>query len=237
MSCPSPLALAPTALSPAFAAASLTALTGLAFAGFLLLRPWGDISGDPAAALEAFASPLWLLSHLLGAAAVMFLALRSIALRAAGIPSPAVCGVPADTVLTVVGTFGVVLYFGMEAFALHGLALSSGGPDPAILASHVEALRSEPVSLTMFLGGYLLVTAGVGLSLRSAAGRGPGVRIDRPVRQSQWALTVAVAGIVPHFFLPPVGRVLFGLAFFAVCLAHAAALRTWLRASDLGDPA
>lgn len=223
---------------PAHTAALFTALTGLAFAGFLLLRPWGDKTGDPVTALAAFASPLWPVSHLLGAAVVILLLLRSVALRSAAGTPPRFGGVSPDVLLVALGAFGVVLYYGMEALALHGLALADGGTaagqaDAAALMAQVDFLRGEPFSMSVFGLGFLLLTLGVASApgrARRPAGE-TGGWAGRLPSLSHWLLTAAVAAILPHFFLPPGGRILFGLVFLAVCLLNAETLRrtTWLR--------
>jgi hypothetical protein len=256
----SPAALAPgspadhqptTAGRPVADAALVTAMAGVAFAGFLLLRPWGDAAGDPAAALAAFASPRWPLAHLMGAAALVLLVLRSAALhgtavrstslhtaaahiaaapdatgRGADRPSRGTGGLPAHLVLTAAGAFGAVLYFGLEAFALHVVAAANAGADPASALARIEAIRNGPLALTLFAAGLLVLALGVGLSLRRAAVTASDVRARRRVAVSHAVLTAFVAGILPHFALPPAGRVAFGVAFLAACLLHALALRS-----------
>jgi hypothetical protein len=256
-----------TAGRPVSDVALVTALAGVAFAGFLLLRPWGDTSGDPSAALAAFASPRWPLAHLLGAAALVLLVLRSAALHAAAVhgtarhgtaghgtaghtaaaqdatrrgadrPSHGIGGLPAHLVLTAAGAFGAVLYFGLEAFALHAVAAANAGADPASALARIEAIRNEPLALTLFAAGLLVLALGVGLSLRRAAVAASDVRARRRVAVSHAVLTVFVAGILPHFFLPPAGRVAFGVALLAACLVHALALRSAVRAGDAGPVA
>ncbi|WP_460667679.1 hypothetical protein [Kocuria himachalensis] len=161
--------------------------------------------------MRAFASIWWPIAHLAGAGVFVFLVLRTVVLWRA---RPGSRGAMMSAVLTGIGAFGVVLYYGMEAFALHGLAVVAAGQDPATVLATADALRLNNMALTVFGAGLLLVTLGVALSSARGGVRGTGWR--------HWVLVVAVAGILPHFFLPPGGRVVFGVVFLAACLLQVA---------------
>ncbi|HHU44466.1 MAG TPA: hypothetical protein GXZ46_02300, partial [Actinomycetales bacterium] len=55
-------------------AAVLAAAGGLSLAAFPLLRPWGDKTGAAAEMVEAFASPMWVVSHSAGMLGFVLLA-------------------------------------------------------------------------------------------------------------------------------------------------------------------
>lgn len=192
-----------------------TVLAGVAMVVFLGLRPWGDKTGDSLSAVEAFASFWWPAAHAVGAGVFVFLALRAMAVahRRPGDRAAAV-----GAVSTGIGAVGVVLYYGMEALALHGLALPEAGRDPVAVLATAEALRTGTFAMTLFGAGLLLVTVGVALSCTAGPVRGAG--------WGHWVLVLAVAAILPHFFLPPVGRMVFGVLFLVACLLEVTTDRT-----------
>lgn len=192
-----------------------TVLAGVAMVVFLGLRPWGDKTGGPMAAVEAFASFWWPAAHAAGAAVFVFLAQRALAV-AHRRPSDRAAVVGA--VLTGIGAVGVVLYYGMEALALHGLASPAAGQDPAAVLATADALRTGVFAMTLFGAGLLLVTVGVVLSSTQGGLRGAG--------WGHWVLVLAVAGILPHFALPPAGRLVFGVVFLTACPLEATTTRT-----------
>lgn len=189
-----------------------TVLAGAAMVVFLGLRPWGDKTADPLAALEAFASPWWPVAHLAGACVFALLAVRAVLLAH---QRPGDRGAALGAVLTGIGAVGVLLYYGMEALALHGLALSAAGQNPAEAPATADALRTGVFAMTLFGTGLLLVTVGTALSGARRGVRHAGWR--------HWVLVLAVAAILPHFLLPPAGRLLFGPAFLGACVLETTA--------------
>ncbi len=196
---------APTALAvPAFG-------TGIFMALYLLTRPYGDGGPGPAGAeaLQAFASTWWVFSHVCGMLALASAA--RLALRMHDL---------ARTRLTAVGRWaglaGLVLvlpYYGAEAFALHviGARSVSGALDgPAALAL-AELIRSEPTAMALFGAGLvLLAISGVSTAL---AWRSVGTP-----RWAAWPLGLAIALVLPQFYLPAAGRMAFGIATLAAAL-------------------
>jgi uncharacterized membrane protein YhaH (DUF805 family) len=185
---------------------ALAVTTGALMAGYLLLRPYGDADGgETLAAAEAFSSPLWLVSHLAGAASLVTLAalwsmLTAGPLRWAG----------------PVGAALVLPYYGAEIFALHEIGGRALTGDPDVLAL-VPAVRDNPAAVTLFSVGLIaLAVAGIVAAL---AWR----RLHRPGRAAGAFLPLAViaALFLPQFFLPPAGRMAYGLAF-AAAAAYAA---------------
>lgn len=83
------------------------------------------------------------------------------------------------------GTALVLPYYGAEAFGL------AAGADPAF--------RMQPVAVTLFLVGLAGIAVGGILLARS--------------RPAAWPLGVLMALVLPQFWLPPYGRMAFGVAF------------------------
>ena len=188
--------------------AVLAVVSGVLMAGYLLLRPYGDADGgDPLAAADAFASTLWIASHLAGAAALVALA-AFWSLHTAG---PLRWTGP-------VGAALVLLYYGAETFALHeiGARALTGDPDALEL---VPAVRDNPAAMTLFAAGLLiLAVAGIAAALSWR-------RLHLPGRVAGALLPLAVVAalFLPQFFLPPAGRMAYGIAFAAAAVYAAIA--------------
>ena len=82
----------------------------------------------------------------------------------------------------------------------------------------VAEVREEPVAVAMFAVGLLaLAVSGVTFALAwSRSGSG--------TRWAAWPLGVAVALVLPQFYLPPTGRVAFGVAYLVAALVLASAV-------------
>lgn len=183
--------------------AVLVVASGVLMAVYLVLRPYGDADGgETLGAAEAFASNLWVLSHVAGAAALVALA----AFWALQTTGP----------LRWTGPVGVALvlpYYGAETFALHEIGARALTGDPEVL-DLVPAVRDNPVAMTLFGVGLLaLAVAGIVAALSRR-------RAHRPGRTAGALLPLAViaALFLPQFFLPPVGRMAYGLAFAAAAV-------------------
>ena len=75
-------------------------------------------------------------------------------------------------------------------------------------------IRNQPAAITTFgLGLVLLAVSGVAVALTWAR---------RTNTWLAWPLGIAIALVLPQFYLPPVGRMAFGVAYLA-----AAALFAW----------
>lgn len=193
--------------------------TGVLMAAYLLLRPYGDhgSSTSPEAA-AAYASNLWIVAHLAGALALAQLA--RLALRMDDL---------LDTSLTntarwsgLAGAVLVLPYYGAETFGLHAIG-RAGLADPAAMPL-VDEVRNHPAALTTFgLGLVLLAASGVAAAVAWRHGVVNG-QLPGPT-WALWPLAVAVALVLPQFYLPPTGRMLFGVAYLAAALVLAAASR------------
>ncbi|MFN3600573.1 MAG: hypothetical protein ACK4UY_04195 [Dietzia sp.] len=190
--------------------AFLPLASGLLMAGYLLLRPYGDSDGgDSLAAAEAFASNLWLFSHLAGAAALVALA----AFWTLHTTGPLRWAGP-------VGAALVLPYYGAETFALHEIGHRALSGDPATLEL-VAAVRDNPAAVTLFALGLLtLAVAGIAAALSWR-------RAHRPGRAAAALLPLAVVAalFLPQFFLPPAGRMAYGVVFAAAAVYAAITMR------------
>lgn len=177
--------------------------TGVFMATYLLLRPYGDAGeATSLAAAEAFASPLWVTAHLCGALALASVA--RLALRVNDLVDNTTARVARWTGLA--GAVLVLPYYGAETFGLHALgreALASG-PDVLTL---VDEIRNHPAALTTFGAGLILLAVS-GICTAWAWQRESG-------SWAGWPLGVLVALVLPQFYLPPVGRMAFGVAYAA----------------------
>lgn len=187
--------------------ATLALATGTLMAIYLLLRPYGDAGGgETRAAADAFASPMWIWSHLAGAAAVVALAALWALISTGLIRWAALAGAAL-----------VLPYYGAETFALHAIGIrAQTRPD---VLSLVPAVRDNPVAMTLFgIGLITLAAAGTAAALRWRRAQTP--RRTR-IAGAYLPLAVVAALFLPQFFLLPAGRIAYGL-LFAVAAAYAA---------------
>lgn len=186
--------------------------SGSLMATYLLLRPYGDHgSATTPEAAAAFASGWWIVAHLAGALALVQLA--RIALRIDDLLSTTTTGLARWS-----GLAGLALalpYYGAETFGLHAIG-RAGLIDPAALAL-VDEVRGHPAALTIF---------GLGLLLLAVSGVSTALAWHRAVRGGRWAapawaawpLAAGAVLVLPQFYLPPTGRMAFGVAYAAAAL-------------------
>ena len=193
---------------PALTAGALMAL-------YLVLRPYGD-TGDEMQAYAAFASPLWVMSHLAGMAGLSAAAWW--AARASRLGRGLVARVARSA--GPVGLVGILPYYGAEAFALQVIGRQRlAGQDVSGL---VASVREHAVGMPLF---------GVGLLLLAAAGLTAARCWQQATRQqgrrswAAWPLGVMVATVLPQYYLPVPGRIAFGLVFLAAAALMAAGAR------------
>lgn len=186
-------------------------VTGVLMAAYLLLRPYGDAAGsDSPAAAAAFASGRWIAAHLAGALSLASFAL--LAVRIADLTDGRLARVARATGL--LGATLVLPYYGAETFALHVIGRRALAGDAASIALVAE-VRDQPVAVVIFAVGLLaLAVSGVTFALAwSRSGLGP--------RGAAWPLGLAVALVLPQFYLPPAGRAAFGVAYLVTALVLA----------------
>lgn len=116
----------------------------------------------------------------------------------------------------VAGAALVLPYFGAESFALHAIGARARGGDAAVL-DLVDQIRYQPVAISTFgVGLVLLAMSGIAMAWTWSQ------RADASPRWAAWPLGVLLARFLPQFFLPDLGRMLFGIAYFAAAALLAA---------------
>lgn len=193
----------PRHLSP-LATPALT--SGVLIAAYLVARPYGDAAGSASvSAAAAFASPWWVAAHLAGAFGLAAAAWLAVGL---GTSVPGRLGASAR-ITGALATLFVLPYYGAETFALHVLGRAALAGDPGLLRL-VDEIRDEPVAITLFAAGLLLLAAsGTTMALAWQRQRGSVLL---------WPLAVGLAGFLPQFYLPPTGRLAYGLAYCAAAV-------------------
>lgn len=192
------------------------ASSGLLMAVYLLLRPYGDAasSTSPAAA-EAFASGWWIVAHLAGALALVQLA--RVGLRIDDLHSTMTTRVARWSGLA--GAVLVLPYYGAETFGLHAIG-RAGLSDPTVMPL-VDEVRDHPAAMTTFaIGLLLLAVSGVTVAIAWQRAVQAG-RWSAPA-WAAWPFAAGAALVLPQFFLPPAGRMGFGVAFAVAAVLLAA---------------
>lgn len=172
---------------------------------------------------EAFADPRWVIAHLAGAAAFVMLALLAHVVVASGVREQTVRRrSPVARIArygTALGAALVLPYYGAETFALHEIGRAAVAGSPVDVVELSDSIRMNLAAVTLFGGGLLLVAAGT-ICLAIVAAR-VGV-----AAWAAWPLGVLAALILPQFALPPVGRMVYGVAFLLAAVLFAVG---WVR--------
>lgn len=191
-----------------------TLVTGALMATYLLIRPYGDQEGQLATA-EALASNAWIAAHVCGLLALA--SFGGLALRLNDLTRSRPARVARTTGLA--GVTLVLPYYGAESFGLHAIGRESLRGDLSALRL-VDQVRDQPVAATMFgLGLVLLAVSGVCVAV---AWQRSGL-VSGWMAGAAWPLGLAVALVLPQFYLPVAGRIGFGVAYAAAAVVLAAA--------------
>ena len=111
----------------------------------------------------------------------------------------------------------------LATYALLAVRVAAGSTGRAAVAGEpgalelVEPIRDQPVAMTMFGVGLALLAVSAVLMARTWQ------RSERRVGWAAWPLAGLVVLFLPQFFLPPAGRVAYGVAFALAALLLAAA--------------
>ena len=187
--------------------------SGLLMLLYLTMRPYGDAGTElTMEAAAAFASPWWLVAHVAGALALATYALLAVRVAAG---STGRAG-PLSRATALTGLVLVLPYYGAETFALHVIGRAAVAGEPGALEL-VEPIRDQPVAMTMFGVGLALLAVSAVLMARTWQ------RSERRPGWAAWPLAGLVVLLLPQFFLPPAGRVAYGVAFALAALLLAAA--------------
>ncbi|GAA4919509.1 hypothetical protein [Nesterenkonia rhizosphaerae] len=188
-------------------AASFAILAGLAFAAFPLLRPWGDKEADgdgtvnTEAMAEAFADPLWVISHVSGMAGWALLAAAVIAAHTVHLSTK---------LLFTLGIAALLPFYGAETFGLHILGAAAQERDDLTLVTLEGSLRAEPTALALFGTGLLVAAVATILLARDTWA-------SASIRWTGLPLAVLIALYLPQFFAPENLRITHGIMLGAAC--------------------
>lgn len=128
-------------------------MAGVLFVVYPVLRPYSPEAGFAGA--RAFGSDRWVLAHLCGMVAFGCLAAATCSLTAQRLPR----------VSALLGVGLILPYYGAEAFGLHALGRAALDRSEASLTGVSDTVRNNPVALTMFGAGWIvLAIAGVALA-------------------------------------------------------------------------
>lgn len=179
--------------------------TGLLMGVYLLTRRYGDTTGDDAAVARAFASTWWIVAHLCDA-----LALASIGRLALRLHD--LLATLRTRIARLTGLAGAVLvlpYYGAETFGLYAVGRSAVNGTPTALEL-VDPIRNHPAALATFGAGLLLLAVS-GLAMAAGWSRAY-------TSAAAWPLAVLIAAVLPQFYLPPVGRMAFGVLYLLAAI-------------------
>jgi MFS family permease len=193
-------------------AASL-ALAGVMFVLYPALRPWHD-EATVAGATASMGSANWVLAHFFAMIGFILAPLGLLAVRRVLQESRAESQAALAFVTTWIGAGLTLPYYGAEDFGLHAAA-TKGVPD---LLGLVDAIRYNPLAITIF---------GVGLILVAVGGVLTGVAVWRSGvlnRMAGLAYAAGMALFLPQFFAPAAARIGHGVLLGAGCVILAAAL-------------
>jgi hypothetical protein len=189
------------------------AVAGVLFILYPVVRPWHDeTTVDGATA--SMGSNAWVASHFFAILGFILVPLGLLAVWGALRRTETERLALIATVVSWIGAGLTLPYYGAEDFGLHAIAIKRVGG----LLDVVDAIRYQPVAITIF--GVGLVALGVGAILAAAAIWGSGVL----PRYSGVLFAVGFALYLPQFFAPPAGRIAhgvltgIGLAWLAISL-------------------
>lgn len=195
--------------------AAAFAVAGLGFLTFPALRPYGD--EQTLLGVAGLASSAWVLAHTMGMLGFLALTVAVWTLRSTRLQSgERSAGVAA--VLTWLGASLVLPFYGGETFALHVIAQRAVAEGDAGLIELIDAFRTQPVAITLF---------GVGLLVLAAAGVALAVSLWRPgglARTAGALVGVALLLYLPQYYFPAAGRIGHGALLAAGCLLLSAAV-------------
>lgn len=198
-------------------------IAGVLMAAFQLTRPWGDVAEDTAAMAEALASPLWIVSHLSGAASFVAFALLVDAIVRTEVASARPRAAALGRASGIVGAALVLPYYGAETFALHEIGRSAQAGVPVDVVTLSTDIRGNAAAVAIFGVGLLLIAvAGICLALMCQRAGLPGWGV--------WPIGVLAALALPQFALPPAGRMAYGTLFLLSAVVFAFSWARWNRA-------
>lgn len=176
------------------------AASGVLFVLYPAIRPWHDES-TVSGATASMSSPAWVAAHFFAMAGFILLPLGLLAIRDALAGTRAASLARTAAVVTWIGAGLTLPYYGAEDFGLHAIAANHAGS----LLDLVNAVRYQPLAMTMFGAGLVMMAIGAVLAA---------LAIWRSGVLSRYSGIVFTAGLVlffPQFYFPPAGRIAHGV--------------------------
>jgi hypothetical protein len=195
--------------------AAALAAAGLLFLAYPAVRPWHD-ENTVAGAAASMSSTAWVTAHFFAMLGFILMPLGLLALRAALAATRAEPLALAAAMLAWIGSGLVLPYYGAEDFGLHAIA-GTAGPGAGLL-SLVHAVRDQPLAVTIFGAGLLLLAAAA-IMVAVAVWRSHVLP-----RTSAILFATGMALFLPQFFGPPAVRIAHGILLAAGLIILAAAL-------------
>jgi hypothetical protein len=194
------------------------ALAAVMFVLYPVTRPWHDET-TVEGATAAMSSGRWVASHLFAIIGLILVPLGLLAVRRALAATPAEPMAYAATATTWLGAGLTLPYYGAEDFGLHAVARAAAAGGDLDLLELVDAIRFQPVAVTTFGAGLLLLAAGAILTA---------LAIPRSGVMPRWSGVPYAVGFVlflPQFYAPPAVRIAHGVLVAAGLLWLALSLR------------
>jgi hypothetical protein len=180
------------------------AVAGAMFLLYPVLRPWRDETTLDGAT-SAMGSGAWVASHAFAMIGFVLVPLGLLALRSVIAGTRGERPLGTAVVVTWIGAGLTLPYYGAEDFALHEIA-RSGAPD---LLSLAEAIRYNPVAMSMFGTGLVLLGIGAVLAAVGVARSGVLPRLGGV------PFAVGFALWLPQFYTPAAVRIAHGVLIAA----------------------
>jgi hypothetical protein len=196
-------------------AAVSVGLAGLLFLLYPAVRPWHDESTVDGA-VASMGSSAWVAAHLFAMLGFVLVALALPVLRRATGPAGSLSTTGA--VIFGIGAGLTLPYYGAEDFGLHAMAVKFAQGQRFDLLAMVESVRYDPVAVTTFGAGLLLL--GIGGVLVAVAVWRSGIL----PRTAGIAFGAGFALFLPQFFLPAPVRIAHGVLMMIGAVWLAAAL-------------
>ena len=200
------------------AGAAALAAAGVLFAAYPALRPWHD-EGTVAGATASMSSTAWVTAHFFAMLGFILMPLGLLALRAALAATRAEPLARTAAVLAWIGSGLVLPYYGAEDFGLHAIA-GSAVPGAGLLGL-VHAVRYQPLAMTIFAAGLLLLAAAAIMAAVAVW------RSHVLPRTSGMLFAAGIALFLPQFFSPAPVRIAHGILVAAGSIVLAVALWAW----------
>jgi hypothetical protein len=204
-----------TTASRVRAGAVALAAAGVLFLAYPALRPWHD-EGQVPGATASMSSAAWVAAHFFAMLGFILIPLGLLALRSALAPTRVEPLALTAAVLAWIGSGLVLPYYGAEDFGLHAIAGSVGSR--ADLLGLVDAVRYQPLAVTIFGTGLLLLAAAAVIAAIAVW------RSNVLPRTSAILFATGMALFLPQLFGPAAVRIGHGILLAAGLIVLAAAV-------------